>query len=201
MDAEKFGGFIALCRKEKNMTQSELAQKLNITDKAVSRWERGKGFPDISILVPLSEALDISVLELMRSEKVEQAKQSYTDEEVKSVMTRVAELERSNDRDNRLIARIVSPVVIIAAVLSVLTGHASPLGGLIFGAFPALAVTGICLFAVNRDDRGSRKAYGLIMLLGTGVSLVFLYLMGISSLVLAIALFALLCIVVGITVK
>ena len=69
MNADKFGAFIAACRKEQHMTQLELAQKLQVTDKAVSRWERGKGFPDISMLIPLSEALEITVTELMRSEK------------------------------------------------------------------------------------------------------------------------------------
>lgn len=70
MDAQKFGTFIAKCRKEKNMTQSELAEKLMVTDKAVSRWERGKGFPDIALLLPLADALKLSVVELMRSEKI-----------------------------------------------------------------------------------------------------------------------------------
>jgi transcriptional regulator with XRE-family HTH domain len=70
MDAQKFGAFIASIRKEKNMTQAELAQKIRVTDKAVSRWERGLGFPDINTLEPLAEALGISVLELMRSEKL-----------------------------------------------------------------------------------------------------------------------------------
>lgn len=69
MDAQKFGTFIAQCRKEKHMTQTELAKKLMITDKAVSRWERGKGFPDISLLLPLASALDLSLTELMCSEK------------------------------------------------------------------------------------------------------------------------------------
>ena len=69
MDAEKFGAFIAVCRKEKNMTQAELAQKLKVTDKAVSRWETGKGFPDISLLQPLAEALSTSVTELLANEK------------------------------------------------------------------------------------------------------------------------------------
>ena len=47
MDAEKFGAFIAAARKEKNMTQKALAERLHVTDKAVSRWERGLGYPDI----------------------------------------------------------------------------------------------------------------------------------------------------------
>ena len=50
------------------MTQADLAGKVGVTDKAVSRWERGLGFPDINTMEPLAEALDVSLLELMRSE-------------------------------------------------------------------------------------------------------------------------------------
>lgn len=71
MDATKFGLFVARTRKDKNMTQAELAIKVNVTDKAVSRWERGLGFPDKNTLEPLAEALGVSVLELMKSEKIE----------------------------------------------------------------------------------------------------------------------------------
>ena len=70
MDATKFGSFVARTRKDKNMTQAELAIKIKVTDKAVSRWERGLGFPDINTLEPLAEALGVSVLELMKSEKI-----------------------------------------------------------------------------------------------------------------------------------
>ena len=66
MEAKQFGQFIARIRKEKKMTQAELAEKIHVTDKAISRWERGLGFPDIQTLEPLA---GISVLELMRSEK------------------------------------------------------------------------------------------------------------------------------------
>ena len=54
MDAKKTGCFIAEKRKEKNLSQKELAEYLHITDKAVSKWERGISFPDITILIPLS---------------------------------------------------------------------------------------------------------------------------------------------------
>lgn len=69
MDQEKFGQFLTSLRKEKGWTQAELAKRLHVTDKAVSKWECGKGFPDIQTLEPLSEALNISILELLRSEK------------------------------------------------------------------------------------------------------------------------------------
>lgn len=69
MDASKFGAFVAEIRKENKMTQLELAKKLNVTDKAVSKWERGLSFPDIGTIEPLAAALGVSVLELMKSER------------------------------------------------------------------------------------------------------------------------------------
>lgn len=65
MNQIKTGLFISKLRKDKNWTQLELAQKLNVTDKAVSRWETGKGFPDVSMLEPLGEALGVSVNEIL----------------------------------------------------------------------------------------------------------------------------------------
>ena len=70
MDAKKLGQFIAQLRKEQNMTQADLARKLQVTDKAVSKWERCIGLPDINSIEPLAEALGVTVLEIMRSEKI-----------------------------------------------------------------------------------------------------------------------------------
>lgn len=69
MDNQKFGAFIAAARKEKGMTQSELAEKLHVTDKAVSKWERGAGFPDIKTIEPLATALGLTIFEIMRGER------------------------------------------------------------------------------------------------------------------------------------
>ncbi len=69
VDNQKFGSFIASLRKEKGWTQLELANKLNVTDKAVSKWERGIGFPDLKMIEPLAEALDVSITEIMHAEK------------------------------------------------------------------------------------------------------------------------------------
>lgn len=194
MDPEKFSAFVALCRKEKNMTQLELAQELKVTDKAVSRWERGKGFPDISLLVPLAEALDITVLELMNSEKREKRMEDFSEENIKDMVIHVAAIEKKNQRDDRLITWIPVPVALITAFLTRFTGHGSLLAGLLLGGLTALAVVGLVLFVLDRKDNTSRKAYGILMLLGTGVTLVFLYLMGISTLLLLGGLFLLLCI-------
>ena len=67
MDANKFGCFVAERRKELKMTQKDLAAKIQVTDKAVSKWERGLGFPDINTIEYLADALDVSIIELMKS--------------------------------------------------------------------------------------------------------------------------------------
>ncbi|MCL2392241.1 MAG: helix-turn-helix domain-containing protein [Oscillospiraceae bacterium] len=69
MDNAKMGQFIAELRKSHQMTQKELAAKLDVTDKAVSKWERGQSYPDISLLSPLSNILGITATELLNGEK------------------------------------------------------------------------------------------------------------------------------------
>lgn len=66
MEAKELGAFIAGIRKEKQITQAELAKRLHVTDKAVSRWEQGVGYPDINTLEPLADALGVTLTELMK---------------------------------------------------------------------------------------------------------------------------------------
>lgn len=70
MNQEQIGKFIAELRKEKNMTQQELAEKLNITDRAISNWENGRRLPDYTSLPLLAEVLDISIQELLNGHKM-----------------------------------------------------------------------------------------------------------------------------------
>lgn len=70
MDVIKIGAFIKTQRTELNMTQKDLAGKLGCTDKAVSRWETGKGLPDMSFIIPLSKELNVSINELLMGEKL-----------------------------------------------------------------------------------------------------------------------------------
>ena len=107
MEAKEFGRFIAGMRKEKKMTQAELAEKIHVTDKAVSRWERGLGFPDIQTIEPLAQALGISVLELMRSERQEKAKEEaapeiqYTQKEVAEMLQNAGDISRQQKKQDR----------------------------------------------------------------------------------------------------
>ncbi len=72
MDQERIGKFIAEQRKLKKLTQSDLAEKLNVTDRSVSNWENGKNMPDLSLFKPLCEILDITINELLSGEKVKE---------------------------------------------------------------------------------------------------------------------------------
>lgn len=71
MDLNKTGKFIALIRKEKGLTQRELAEKLNLSEKTISKWERGVGFPNISLILPLCKCLEIDANELMTGERLQ----------------------------------------------------------------------------------------------------------------------------------
>ena len=71
MDQVKIGKFIAGCRKDEGLTQAKLAERIGVTDRAVSKWETGKSLPDASIMLELTEILGISVNELLTGEKIE----------------------------------------------------------------------------------------------------------------------------------
>lgn len=88
MDCKKTGRLIFSLRKEKKMTQKELAEKLNITDRAVSKWERGLGAPDVSLLRPLSEVLEVSINEILTGEKNTIKKYSELSEE-KTILEKI----------------------------------------------------------------------------------------------------------------
>ena len=175
MEAKKFGQFIAGIRKEKKMTQAELAGKIHVTDKAISRWERGLGFPDIQTLEPLAQALGISVLELMRSERQETEKQDQQPEEFRYTQGEVAEMlqnagdisrqQKKQDRDANVIAGIVLAAITIIVWMTKLASFG---GALVVGGIAATVFVSLWYFFQNIDDAESRKIYGVAVILSVG---------------------------------
>ena len=94
MNQIKIGKFIAECRKRQGLTQIQLAEKLNITDKAVSKWERGMAMPDSSIMLELCDILDITVNELLSGEKIIMENSNKKNEQLLVDMSK--ELEQKN---------------------------------------------------------------------------------------------------------
>lgn len=94
MDQIKIGKFIQELRKQKNLTQITLAEKLGITDKAISKWERGVAMPDTSIMVELCEILGVSVNELLSGERIDINSENQKNERL--IIEMAKELERKN---------------------------------------------------------------------------------------------------------
>ena len=116
MDAHKLGQFIAELRKENNFTQIELANKLNVTDKAVSRWERGLGFPDINTLEPLADALGISIVELMQSKR-NKNEDTISAKKAEELLLNTIHLSKAPGRFAKISGIIVLLVFAIIAVI------------------------------------------------------------------------------------
>lgn len=112
MDQIKIGRFIAAMRKEKSYTQRQLADILGISDKTVSKWETGNGLPDVSLMMPLCDALGINVNELLSGERLSDA--DYKKKAEENIMNLVKEKEES--KKNIILSVIVCFVTILAGV-------------------------------------------------------------------------------------
>ncbi len=93
MDTKKIGEFIASSRKSKCLTQEELGEKLGVSNKTISRWENGNYMPDLSLLKPLSDLLDVSVNELLSGEKISDENLAVKSEENLIKLTELIELK------------------------------------------------------------------------------------------------------------
>lgn len=115
MNQEKTGRFIARLRKEKNMTQNDLAKKLGITDRAVSKWENGRGMPDISLLMPLCELLDISINELLSGERLD--KEAYEERFEENIIGTIDYTDKRLKKTKKLFAVILLTVFLVFSAL------------------------------------------------------------------------------------
>ncbi len=111
MNQVKIGKFIAECRKKNNLTQMQLAEKLNITDRAISKWENGKAMPDSSIMLDLCNELKISVNELLSGEIIEM--NNYNEKLEKNLLDMVKQKELADKR-------LLTMEIVIGALSSII---------------------------------------------------------------------------------
>lgn len=114
MDQEKIGKFIQELRKEKKLTQQELANKLNVTDRAISKWETGRGLPDLSLIKPLCEELNISINELLSGERLN--KKEYNEKLEENIEKTI---EYSNKKIRNIKDKIKICSIIIITIISI----------------------------------------------------------------------------------
>ena len=121
MDQVKIGKFIAECRKKENLTQMQLAEKLGITDRAVSKWETGRSMPDTSVMLELCDTLKISVNDLLCGEKV--TMENYNKELENNLLEAVRQKEEADKRMLRLEIVLgitaILPLIASAVIVSV----------------------------------------------------------------------------------
>ncbi len=110
MDSQKTGKFIQALRQEKEMTQKDLAEKLGCSDKAVSRWETGKGFPDVSFLIPLGNLLQVSVNEILLGERIK--KEEFKEMTDTVLVNTIQQSEHKLSRSNKIFAVLLCIVQI-----------------------------------------------------------------------------------------
>ena len=151
IDKAAFGAFLAEQRKAKGYTQKELAEKLFISDKAVSKWERGLSMPDISLLVPLAEILDVSVTELLEGKKLDRASEMKP-EQVENIVKKALALsedtpEKTGVRKKRNALILGACALAAAAELTVgMWGAAANGAENVFSEFRELLIMEAALF-------------------------------------------------------
>lgn len=115
MDQIRIGKFIAESRKSRNLTQRQLAGVLSISDKTISKWECGKGLPEVSLMLPLCAALDITVNDLLSGEKV-----SSTDYQKKAEGIMIDLMKENEENRKRMASSIITGIITIIAVCALI---------------------------------------------------------------------------------
>ena len=180
MDKVKIGQFIANCRKDKKLTQEQLAEKLNISKNAVSKWERGICLMDMSLLKPLSEILEVTVTELLNGERVDKREISFKSEDilVNTINYQAKENQKKENRYILLICILSLFTIIILNLDKIFKGDSIEylflsIIGLIFIYLGIINYKGniLSIHWYNRRNvsKENEKSYGKLMGVGTGI--------------------------------
>jgi len=155
MNCKKTGELITRVRKEHGLTQKELAQRLHISDRTISKWERGVGFPDVSLLEPLADALDLTISEIVIGEKSSSETRIMSDDEVLKEAYAIIKSNVSKQICKKVVATslsVIFPFFIsiffwsyIPNELAILVGTSSPYTSKLF----AFTVAPLVLLLVN----------------------------------------------------
>ena len=121
MNQIKIGKFIQEKRKEQKMTQSELAEKLGVTDRSVSKWENGKNMPDISLFNILCNELNITINDLLSGEKVD--KNEYQEKLEKNIITIISNVNKKLSLVKKIIISFVSLLLILSLVFVIIINY------------------------------------------------------------------------------
>lgn len=120
MNQEQIGKFISQLRKEKKMTQIDLASKLGITDRAISKWENGRGMPDLSLLMPLCEILDVSINELLSGARLDN--KNYQEKLEENIINTIDYSDKKIKKTKQIFKIILSIILIFIVAFITMYG-------------------------------------------------------------------------------
>lgn len=118
MNQEKIGKFILELRREKNMTQQELADKIGVTDRAISKWENGRGLPDLSLMIPLCKELGITINELISGEQIE--KEDYQSKLEENIFKTIDYTNKKSANKNKIFKIVVGTIITIILIIGLM---------------------------------------------------------------------------------
>lgn len=144
MDQEKIGRFIANCRKQRKMTQSELGEKLGVTEKSVSNWENGRNMPDLSLFKPLCNELNITLNDLLSGEKV--TEKEYREKLEENIINTIDYTNKKLENRNNFIGLILITFGILISVSAIAIFPSESSWGSIYSVFGAI----VSLIGVSR---------------------------------------------------
>ena len=166
MDQEKIGKFISELRKGKKITQQELAEKIGVTDRAISNWENGRRLPDYSILKSLCKELDVTINELLSGEKLE--KEEYQEKLEENIINTIDYTNKKVENRNHLIGLIFIIFGVLLAITAVAIFPSESSWGAIYSVFGAI----ISLIGVSRFTK--KLSYLKRLLCNFGYFLIFI---------------------------
>lgn len=165
MDQIKIGKFIAEMRKEQNLTQQDLAEKLRISNKTVSKWECGNGMPDYAVMEKLCRVLNINVNELLSGERL--PSQEYSKKAEENMISLIQESGVNHKRDMREWLRFMIGVGAVAFVMwltIIMWGGIESLGAFIdFPSFIYVSIMTVLIMGISRKLKDFMKAFPLAM--------------------------------------
>ena len=169
MNQEKIGKFIAECRRKKNMTQQELAEKLGVSDRTIGNWENGRNMPDLSLFKPLCDELDISLNDLMSGEVVKS--KEYQEKLEENIINTISYTNKKIENKNNFIGLIliIFGVLISASAIAIFPSESS--WGSIYSVFGAI----ISLIGVSKLTK--KLSYGKRFIYNFGYFIIFILLL------------------------
>ena len=165
MNQEKIGKFIAECRKKRNMTQSELGEKLGVTEKSVSNWENGRNMPDLSLFKPLCNELNISLNDLMSGEIV--TEKEYQEKLEENIIKTIDYTNKKIENRNSFIGLILITFGVLISITAVAIFPSESSWGAIYSVFGGI----ISLIGVSRFTK--RLTYIKRLICNFGYFLIF----------------------------